>query len=153
MSEVTVNIRRAEAADVGALCDLLAELFQQEAEFAANRQLQSTGLSKIIEDESIGIILVAESDTGIVGMVNLLFTISTALGGKVALLEDMVVDPAFRGQGLGSILLDSAVELCRKQDCKRIALLTDDDNIAAQRFYERKGFRRSSMVPLRKILD
>ena len=86
-------------------------------------------------------------------MVNLLYTVSTALGQRVALLEDMVVSTNKRGQGVGSSIIKQAVDFAKGKGCKRITLLTDDDNCGAQRFYERHGFSRSSMVAFRMPLD
>ncbi|MDD2853290.1 MAG: GNAT family N-acetyltransferase [Desulfuromonadaceae bacterium] len=85
-------------------------------------------------------------------MVNLLNTVSTALGERVAILEDMIVDPDNRGGGEGSHLLTGAIELARKQGCLRITLLTDRANSGAIRFYERHGFNLSEMVTLRLLL-
>jgi ribosomal protein S18 acetylase RimI-like enzyme len=86
-------------------------------------------------------------------MVMLLFTVSTFLGRKVALLEDMVVDPSCRDQGIGSRLLKHAVSFARNEGFGRITLLTDCDNAGAQQFYERSGFLRSSMLVMRKPLE
>ena len=83
---------------------------------------------------------------------SLLYTVSTALGARVALLEDMVVAPDARGAGVGSALLAHAISFARKQGCRRITLLTDGANDAAQRFYARQGFGPSSMVPMRLAL-
>ena len=86
-------------------------------------------------------------------MVGLLYTISTALGARVALLEDMVVAPAWRNAGFGSQLLEAAIAQARQAGCQRITLLTDDINTDAQRFYGRHGFTRSPMVPFRRLLN
>lgn len=139
--------------DIPALCDLLAALFSQEAEFSVARDAQTRGLSGIIADARVGHILVLRDGARAIGMVNLLYTISTALGGKVAMLEDMVVHPDWRGAGNGSRLLSTAIEFARAQGCGRITLLTDGDNREAQRFYRRHGFTASSMVPMRLMLD
>ena len=85
-------------------------------------------------------------------MVSLLFTQSTALGAKVAILEDMIVAPEFRGCGVGSQLLNAAVDLAENLGCKRITLLTDKLNFDAQQFYEKHGFNRSNMTPFRRLL-
>lgn len=87
------------------------------------------------------------------GMVNLLFTISTALGGRVAILEDMVVRPGYRSCGAGSKLLQAAMDFAKSAGCHRITLLTDRANESAQRFYKRHGFTLSEMVPLRLSLE
>lgn len=142
----------AQEADIPELCVLLHFLFAQETEFYPNPQTQEHGLAAIIRQPHVGRILVAREGEHVVGMVNLLFTLSTALGGRVALLEDMVVGPDARGTGIGSALLRQAVEVARLEGCLRITLLTDGDNRAAQRFYSRHGFQLSGMVPMRLML-
>jgi GNAT superfamily N-acetyltransferase len=107
----------------------------------------------IILDPKIGIILVARDNEKIIGMINLLFTESTALGSKVAILEDMVVLSKFRGEGIGSQLIDYAIYEAKKEGCKRITLLTDIGNTKAQSFYQKNGFVKSKMTPYRLLLD
>jgi len=147
-----VLIEPAVLADIPALCELLSQLFEQEAEFTPDQTAQRRGLQMILTDNATGMILVAREGRQIVAMVNLLYTVSTALGTRVALLEDMVVAPSQRNCGLGSRLLDAAVRYARRNGCRRITLLTDSDNLSAQRFYQRQGFSRSSMIPLRLSL-
>lgn len=147
-----MHIEIAKETDIPALIDLLFVLFSQEKEFHPDSVAQERGLTRIIRDREIGAVLVAKNEDQIAGMVNLLFTVSTALGERVALLEDMVVIPAARGSGVGSALLAEAMEFARKQGCKRITLLTDRDNEAAQRFYAKQGFSVSGMVPMRLSL-
>lgn len=153
MTRPTPSIRAARPADIPALGELLAALFAQEAEFAPNAASQARGLARIIGDPAVGTILVARDGDAIVGMVNLLFTVSTALGERVALLEDMVVAPAARGRGIGSELLREAIAHAWAQGCRRITLLTDGTNQAAQRFYARHGFARSGMMAMRLALE
>jgi GNAT superfamily N-acetyltransferase len=145
-------IEIATASDIPALSSLLADLFSQEEEFTPNHETQQRGLALIIDYPAVGAVLVARQGDQIIGMVTLLFTISTALGERVALLEDMVVFPAGRGVGVGTKLLSEAITYSRVQGCKRITLLTDQNNISAQRFYAKQGFVMSSMVPMRIAL-
>ena len=152
-------VDQATLDDIPQLCILLDELFSQEAEFTPNHEIQGKGLSKIINNEDIGVILVLRESVGImpqfdkiIGMVNILYTISTALGERVGNLEDMVVLPEFRNTGIGSELLSHAIDFAKEKGCQRITLLTDDDNQDAHRFYVRHGFSRSSMVPFRRNL-
>lgn len=117
-----------------------------------NTEAQIKGLSTIINNPELGTILVYREGSEIMGMVNLLFTISTALGERVAILEDMVVSPKARGSGIGSELLSHAISFARTYGCKRITLLTDSGNQGAQRFYAKHGFTASSMAPFRLSL-
>jgi N-acetylglutamate synthase-like GNAT family acetyltransferase len=143
---------RASASDIPALSELLSVLFTQEIEFTPDTTAQCKGLATIIANENLGTILVARDGSTILAMVNLLFTISTALGERVALLEDMVVSPSVRGSGIGSDLLDYAIDFARLSGVKRITLLTDLANTSAQRFYAKHGFCQSSMIPLRRMI-
>ena len=148
-----MKLTKAIQSDIPELVELLRTLFEQEAEFEPNPEAQRKALIKIIFDPKIGTILLARNDEKILGMINLLFTESTALGAKVAILEDMVVLPTFRGEGIGSQLIDYAIGESKKEGCKRITLLTDIENIKAQSFYQKKGFVKSKMTPYRLFLD
>jgi len=145
-----MKIDQASLTDIPQLCILLDELFSQEAEFTPDHEIQGRGLSKILNNEDIGVILVVRDSDKVIGMVNILYTISTALGGRVGNLEDFVVLPEYRNSGIGSKLLSYALNYAKKRGCQRITLLTDDDNQDAHRFYLKNGFSRSSMVPFRR---
>lgn len=148
-----MQITPANTSDIPALCELLDILFSQEADFTPDYDAQSHGLARIISNPEVGVILVARKNSRVVGMANLLYTISTALGDRVALLEDIVVSPSARNSGLGSELLQQAIQFARLSGCKRITLLTDGTNESAHRFYQKHGFKPSAMVPFRLSLN
>lgn len=148
-------IRSATPEDIDRCCELLAILFEQETEFEPDPELQKKGLQMIIENPSFGTILVCENsnDGYITGMLVLLFSVSTALGMKVALLEDMIVDPDFRSRGIGNHLIQNAVRFAETEGFGRITLLTDAGNGRAHDFYKKNGFTRSGMVMFRKNIS
>ena len=139
----------ARPQDIPRLTELLGELFRQEKDFRPDPKKQSAGLRMILRDTKSGRLFVARSGGKVVGMVSLLFSISTAEGGPVAWLEDFVVDPAWRGKGIGAQLLRHVIAYARKQKLKRITLLTDWNNLNAVRIYQRESFCPSKMIPLR----
>lgn len=146
-------VEEAKKSDIESLIDLLTLLFSQEVEFTPKRDLQRIGLEMILKDASIGSIFVLKENDAIIGMVSILWSISTALGGKVAFLEDMIVSPSYRGKGGGRMLVEYAIAYAHKCECKRITLLTDSDNHAAHQFYQQLGFKKSLMQPMRLMLD
>lgn len=150
-TDATVEIATVE--DIPCLNKLLTHLFTQEKDFYPDATRQIEGLERIISEPRVGHILVMRKEGEIVAMVNLLYTVSTALGGPVAILEDMIVHPDQRGKGAGSLLVQTAIEFARGGGCRRITLLTDHDNSGAIRFYRRHGFRQSSMVPMRLVMN
>lgn len=147
-----MEITKAQDSDIKGLIELLQELFQLEPEFEFNSDAHSKGLSLILNNSSLGGIYVAKENGNVLGMINLLFTVSTALGGKVAILEDVVVRHGKRSQGVGSQLIDHAINVAKMEGCLRISLLTGHDNSQAQSFYQKKGFSRSEMVPFRLLI-
>ena len=147
------QITLATLAEIDELVHLLNVLFNQDIEFEPDYEKQKAGLEQIISNPSVGEILVMKIDGKVVGMVSLLYSISTALGGKVAILEDMVIDKDFRRKGLGKELLQEAIDFAQKHGCLRLTLLTDFDNEAAIRFYQSAGFSLSKMIPLRLVFN
>src|ERR1700757_1130960 len=147
-----VLIEPATEADLDELSEMLGELFAQESDFRPDKDRQIRGLRLIFEQPSRGRVFVLRRDGVIVGMINLLFTISTAEGGFVILLEDLVVHKQFQGHGYGSKLLQHAIEFARQKNFLRITLLTDRPENVAQEFFRRHGFRDSSMIPMRLLI-
>lgn len=147
-----MHIEKATSADIPALSELLSALFSQEEEFAPNPEAQSKGLTQIINHPETGVILLARQGEQVVGMVNLLFTVSTALviRSRCWRIWLFLYQPV--EQGSGTQLLAEAISFARSQGCRRITLLTDRTNEAAQRFYEKQGFVASSMIPMRLSL-
>jgi GNAT superfamily N-acetyltransferase len=148
MSEKVV-IEPATEADLDELSEMLGGLFAQEGDFRPDKEKQLRGLRLIFEQPSRGRVFVLRCDGVIVGMINLLFTISTAEGGFVILLEDLVVHQQFQGKGYGARLLQHAIEFAKQKNFLRITLLTDRPENVAQEFFRRHGFVESSMIPMR----
>jgi GNAT superfamily N-acetyltransferase len=145
-------IEPATLEDLPVLTDLLVDLFTQEADFEPDRAKQMRGLRLLIEQPSRGRIFVLRNNGRILGMINLLFTISTAEGGFVILLEDLVVQREFRGQHFGDRLMKYAIEFAKQKDFKRITLLSDRIEAGAHAFFKKHGFAESNMIPMRLIL-
>ena len=139
----------ARPEDLPQLVELLHILFTQEHELAPDAAKQERGVRRILENPAIGRIYVAREGARVLGMVNIQKTVSTAEGGPVGSFEDFVVRPELRGQGLGARLIRYAIEQCEAEGLLRLILLTDGDNVKAQRLYERAGFIRSAMLPMR----
>lgn len=143
-----LRIEPATLDDLPELAELLIDLFSHEADFTPDRDRQVRGLRLLLEQPSRGRIFVLRNDRIIVGMINLLITISTAEGGFVLILEDLVVHRDHRGRGLGTRLLQHAMAFAREKKFLRITLLMDP-NERLLGFYRRQGFVGSALHPMR----
>lgn len=150
MDEFSVDF--AAVNELEALADLLSELFDLECDFTPDRAKQLAALRSIIDNPMLGRLFVLRANGQVVGMANALITISTAEGGPVLLLEDVILKREHRGAGLGRRLVEHVLAWAAAQGMARVTLLADRDNAAALGFYSRLGFRSSAMQVLRKSL-
>ena len=146
-----ITIRTAKPSDIAQLVKLLKELFTIETDFNFDQEKQALGLNQLLKSNK-DCIFVAEllNDNKVVGMCAVQTLISTAEGGLVGLLEDLIVTTEFRHQGIGSKLLAEAVYWAECQGLKRLQLLADKSNLPALHFYKKQGWKSTQLVCLRK---
>jgi ribosomal protein S18 acetylase RimI-like enzyme len=97
-----------------------------------------------IEADSNNELVVAELDGEVVGTLQLTFTPSISFqGGKRCSVESVRVDQKYRGQGLGREMMLWAIERAKEKSCTSMQLTTNNDRVAAHRFYESLGFSKS----------
>ena len=148
-----VRVEPATIEDLPELVQLVEDLMSVQADFKPDKAAHEQALSMILEQPKRGRIFVLRSESRIFGMVNLLFTISTAMGGMVILLEDVIIHPDYRGQGFGSKLITYVIEFAKKKGFKRITLLADKMSSNSQSFFQKQGFNFAHMVPMRRVID
>jgi ribosomal protein S18 acetylase RimI-like enzyme len=90
-------------------------------------------------------VLVARSASGLVGTLTLVtFRIPTGLRARI---EDVVVDEAARGHGIGAALTRAALDIARSRGARTVDLTSRPERVAANGLYQRLGFQlRNSQV-------
>lgn len=147
---MNAQVRTAGKNDVDHMIFLLEELFGIERDFCFNADKQRKGLELIVNSEK-ACVLIAEFNGKVAGMCSLQILISTAEGGHVGLVEDMVVAKGYEGKGIGKLLLQRMEVWAAEQGLSRLQLLADKNNRPALSFYEKMGWSRTQLVGLRKI--
>ena len=147
-----LEIGFATTEDLPQLADLLAELFTLESDFVPERDKQLRGMRLILDNPALGRLFVLRIAGRVAGMANALITVSTAEGGLVLLLEDVIVRSEHRGGGLGRRLVEHVLDWASVQGMTRVTLLADRENSAALDFYRKLGFEPSNMTVLRRKL-
>src|SRR6185369_3352549 len=112
-------IRRAVEADLPAAVRLFAlpEEGNLKPEDPSRMDAYRAALAKIAAD-LCNMLMVAEIDGAVVGAFQLTIIQYVAYtGGRVAMIETVIVDPAFRGQGVGEAMMRWAIEEARRQGC------------------------------------
>jgi ribosomal protein S18 acetylase RimI-like enzyme len=142
-------IRPAQSADLDCLSTLLGELFALEADFRIDAARQRRGLQLMLATPQARV-LVAEAEGKVIGMATGQLTISTAEGGPALLVEDVVVDVAWRGRGIGRRLLTELGDWAVAHNAHRLQLLADRNNATGLDFYRSLGWQVTALICLRK---
>ncbi|MPW17123.1 GNAT family N-acetyltransferase [Paraburkholderia sp. CNPSo 3157] len=136
---MSATIRAATPADVGAMLALMREL----AEFEKLTHL-FIATEEGVHDALFGArpsaeALVADRDGKIIGYALFFHNYSTFLGRRGLYLEDLYVQPAERGTGLGSTMLRHLAALAVERQCGRFEWSVLDWNQTAIDFYQKMG--------------
>jgi N-acetylglutamate synthase-like GNAT family acetyltransferase len=121
MTEIVV--RRAENGDRRALAAFIAERWGSEQIVVHERQYEPAQLDAFI----------AVQDGNVVG--------AATFAVENGACEIVTLDSIGGGRGVGTRLVGEVEHAAREANCKRVWLVTTNDNIEALRFYQRRGFR------------
>jgi ribosomal protein S18 acetylase RimI-like enzyme len=159
-NDASILVRRAQARDVPTLGRLGAALVQAHYAFdperflTPGRQLEggyAAFLEGQLKDSKVAI-FVAERADAVVGYVYAGIEPRSwkELRDTAGFIHDVVVDTNARGLGIGTRLMEAASVWLVSQGVPRVMLWTADRNHAAQRLFERLGFRRTMIEMTRE---
>ena len=95
-------------------------------------------LVDIVRSPATDLFLVTDDDGSVLGTATLVtFAIPT---GRRAWIEDVVVDDAARGKGVGGALTRAMVDRAEELGCTTVDLTSRPSREAANRLYQREGF-------------
>ncbi|MBO0897398.1 MULTISPECIES: GNAT family N-acetyltransferase [Arthrobacter] len=147
LSEQNYRLRRAGAADVRPIVELLAADELRQGEDSAEPECHGAyveAFRRIDADPAQLLVVAANQQDKVVGTMQLTVIPGLARAGATRLLVEAVrVDAGLRGNGLGSAMMAWAVEEGRRRGASMVQLTSDRARGSAHRFYERLGFTPS----------
>ena len=155
-------VRRATPADLPRIGRLGALLIKEHYDFDPQRFLAARpgtpeGYASFIgtqlEDQDKAV-LVADDNGNVIGYAYAAIEgyDYMMLRGPAGVLHDIIVDPEYRGRGVGRLLLNASLAFFRSHGVPRVVLATAERNEAAQRLFASMGFRRT-MIEMTLELD
>ena len=144
--EQTVGLRAATIEDLPVLVQMLADdmLGSQREDVSEPLAASYVSAFEAIKRDSNNEILVATLDDRIVAALQITYTPSLSYQGSWrATLESVRTVRGLRGRGIGTILVEHAVQQARERGCGSVQLTTHKLRTDARRFYERLGFTAS----------
>ena len=132
---VPVVVRRVRMADAGAVAALYTQLVANPALRVLPERLDE------LAGHADAALLVASLGDALVGTVFVAWCPDAMFGHRpFAVVENIVVDAAARGRGVGAALLAEVERLSLARDCSKIMLLSASERAEAHRFFERGGY-------------
>jgi GNAT superfamily N-acetyltransferase len=136
------RLRQAVRADLPAIRDLLLA-----DEHVSNRDVYSDMAPyeqafEAIDADAANLLLVAVAEDGaVVGTFQITYIPGLAKGAALrSQIEAVRIDPAHRGLGLGTSMMNWAIDQAQDHGCAIVQLTSDNQRQGAHRFYTRLGF-------------
>lgn len=138
------NIRKATQDDLIQLSQLFDEyrmFYHKTSDISGAEQFISERLEN--NDSEI---FVAEDGSQLVGFTQLYPLFSSTRMKRYWLLNDLYVNPNFRGKGFSKALIEEAKVLCRTSDSCGMYLETGKENMIGNQLYPSVGFKKYDEV-------
>ena len=130
-----INVREVEERDF----PQLVALFQEFAKFEKVPERMINSVEKMLREKDLFHCFVAENAANeIVGYVTYFFGYYTWVG-KSLYMDDLYVRPQYRGQGLGTRLIERVITLGKAAECYKLRWQVSAWNKPAIEFYRRLG--------------
>jgi ribosomal protein S18 acetylase RimI-like enzyme len=133
------NLRLATPDDCALLVELMTE-FYAETHYPFDRTRAELAFSELLADPRLGLVWLIELQSRAVGYVVMTLGFSMEYGGRDAFVDDLFVQPDFRGRGLGTQAIEQVRVACAERGVRAIHLGVARDNDAARSVYRRAGF-------------
>lgn len=133
-------MRSAGPEDILLLVALMTE-FYSEAATPLDSSRAAAAFGALLADDRLGRVWLIQAGKNDVGYVVVTFSYSMEFGGSNAFVDDLFIQAAFRGAGLGTTALQEVRAFCLARGVRALQLETGRDNAAAQALYRRAGFK------------
>jgi ribosomal protein S18 acetylase RimI-like enzyme len=137
-----MEIKRAGLEDLDSVADLF-DLYRQFYEQASDLEgAKAFLLERQTQNESV--IFLATDKAESMGFAQAYPAFSSVSMRRTWILNDLYVRKAHRGKGIGEALLQHVLNFAKETGTKGVLLETGENNVAAQRLYEKVGFEREA---------
>ena len=133
------NVAKANTEDLDAIFHLMEKQFEDHRIDFNPAELRQA-MQEMFVRVGLGFFMVVRSEGQIVGFAAISFAWTLEHCGQAAWLDELYVQPEYRDQGIGSLLLDGVIDEVKRSGCRAIDLEVEADHRRAENLYLRKGF-------------
>lgn len=132
------EIRPATPGDIPALSKMIHDLAAHHGDLSA---ATAESLARdLFGPQPVSSVLIADLPDGPAGYVALTRAIQLQSAKRTMDMHHLFVRETARGWGVGVALVRAALHLAATEGCAYLTVSTDPENLAAQRFYQKRGF-------------
>lgn len=143
-----ITTRDAKNEDFGTVLSLFYQL-------QPNKELRPNDLMKVFSrgiQQETDHYFCAEADGKVIGFCALYLANNFWQEGTIAYIYAMIVDNCFRGNGIGTSLLEKAIAFANEKRCKKMELDSGFPREKAHKFYEKIGFEKRAYIFSKDLL-
>jgi ribosomal protein S18 acetylase RimI-like enzyme len=137
LHHTNILVREAQAEDAAVIVKLIRQLGAESEGSEPYVLHYLSGTDRAV--------LLAEYQGNVQGLLSYSIRADLFHAGNSLLIEELVVDEAARGLGIGSALLSALLERIQSLGCKELCLAVMPDNEGAIRFYKRHGLTEEAL--------
>ena len=141
----SLSIREATAEDAGELTRLYRQLDEGQSSRGVDEQTVSAVFARTRDYPGYRVLLAVEGEKVVGTFVLVILEMLGARCAPEAIVEDLVVDRAARGKGIGRRMMAFAMEEAARTGCYKLVLSSNLARNGAHAFYESLGFRRHGL--------
>ncbi|BCL34483.1 GNAT family N-acetyltransferase [Nostoc sp. MS1] len=148
-----INFKSVENNDIEILLSFMQKLYAVDSSILFNIVFAHQAIIQLLSDESMGRIWLIQSQNQGIGYVTLTLGYSLEYGGRDAFIDEIYIEPAFQGKGIGKQTISFLEEICISLNVGALHLEVERENTSAQGFYRQVGFTEHNRYLMTKDLS
>ncbi len=142
----------AKPSDLTIIIGLMRELYEQD-HLVFDERMAQKAVTRFLLDHSLGRLWLIALKGKPIGYMALTFGYSLEYHGRDAFLDEIYIQQAYRGKGLGTKAISFVEEECRSLGVHVLHLEVERENKTAQTFYHKMGFKDHDRYLLTKWMS
>jgi ribosomal protein S18 acetylase RimI-like enzyme len=147
-----LQFRIAKDTDVNTILPFMRQFYAID-QYPFDELIARTALTDLVRDPALGRVWLVYNRDKAVGYLVITFGYSLEYHGRDAFIDELFIETNYRHQGIGTKVIEFALEACRELGVHALHLEVERTNIAGQRLYRKSGFEDSDRYLLTRRLE
>jgi ribosomal protein S18 acetylase RimI-like enzyme len=146
------QLRIANDTDVNTILPFMRQFYAID-QYPFDELIARTTLTDMAHDSSLGHVWLIYNRDKAVGYLVITFGYSLEYHGRDAFIDELFIEASYRHQGIGTKVMEFALEACRELGVHALHLEVERTNIGGQALYRKFGFEDTDRYLLTRRLE